>query len=70
MSGAKVVPAYIDGTYKAFPQGAKFIRPARIRVVFGDPIDVKDKNTDKGFQERFGGEVMDAIKGLKSKVIK
>lgn len=68
MSGAKVVPTFIDGTYKAFPKGAKFIRPARISVVFGTPIDIKDKNIDKMFQERFGGEVMDAIKGLKSKV--
>lgn len=70
MSGAKVVPAYIDGTYKAFPRGAKFIRPAKIRVVFGNPINVKDKKTDKEFQERFGVEVMDAIKSLKLKVSK
>lgn len=33
-----VVPAYIDGTFKAFPRGAFFIRPVPVRVVFGEII--------------------------------
>lgn len=32
-----VVPAFIRGTYDAFPKGAKFIRPAQICVYFGQP---------------------------------
>jgi len=33
-----VIPAYVKGTERALPKGAKFIRPATISVVFGEPI--------------------------------
>lgn len=33
-----VVPAYISGTFKAMPKGARWIRPARITVRYGEPI--------------------------------
>ena len=26
-----VVPVYLDGTYKAYPKGAKWIKPSKIR---------------------------------------
>lgn len=32
-----VIPAFIEGTDKALPQGAKFIRPATLSVHFGSP---------------------------------
>ncbi len=35
---ATVVPAYIDGAFKALPREAKFLRPARIRVTFGKAL--------------------------------
>jgi long-chain acyl-CoA synthetase len=43
-----VVPVYIGGSSQALPRGAVFIRPARIRVIFGKPfsinnIDMKSK---------------------------
>ncbi|MFA5275374.1 MAG: lysophospholipid acyltransferase family protein [Candidatus Omnitrophota bacterium] len=43
-SGAAVIPAFISGTEKAFPRGAKFFRFSRIRVKFGAAVKIdKDK---------------------------
>ena len=33
-----VVPACIDGTFRALPRGAFFIRPVPVRVIFGEKI--------------------------------
>jgi len=33
-----VVPAYVSGTFRAYPRGARFVRPTKVRVVFGEPI--------------------------------
>jgi long-chain acyl-CoA synthetase len=37
-----VIPVYIDGSSKALPRGAAFIKPAKIRVIFGRPFGVND----------------------------
>ncbi|HAK89442.1 MAG: hypothetical protein A2X55_03530 [Nitrospirae bacterium GWB2_47_37] len=37
-----VVPAYIKGTFEAMPRGSKFIRPAKIEVLFGKPVSAFD----------------------------
>lgn len=34
-----VVPVAIIGTYRVLPKRARFLRPGRLRVVYGDPID-------------------------------
>lgn len=36
--GVPVVPVRIDGAHDALPRGARFLRPARIRLTFGTPI--------------------------------
>ena len=41
-SGCVVVPAYIDGTYKAHPKGTKFIKPCKVTVTFGKLITQED----------------------------
>ncbi|MFN3480539.1 MAG: lysophospholipid acyltransferase family protein [Thermodesulfovibrionales bacterium] len=71
MSGVPVVPALIRGTERAFPVGARFIRPAKIRVVFGKPLIIqKDKGSgsevEKDFQERVAQDIMKAITKLDS----
>ncbi len=38
---APVIPAFIKGTDDALPKGAKFIRPAKIRVYFGKQINIE-----------------------------
>ena len=38
LAGVPVVPAALDGTYRAWPRGRSFPRPSRVRVAFGQPI--------------------------------
>ena len=37
-----VVPVFIHGTYEAMPRGKALVRPEKITVVFGKPLDVGD----------------------------
>lgn len=39
LSKAAVVPAFISGTNKALPVGAKWLRRAKISIIFGSPVD-------------------------------
>lgn len=61
MSRVPIVPALIRGTEKALPAGARFIRPAKIRVVFGRPIVIGTEEADKDFQERVARDIMGEI---------
>lgn len=65
-----VIPTYLNGTDKALPVGAKFLRLAKITVTFGHPIKIekKDEENDKHFQERIGITITKAIKQLKDNV--
>lgn len=40
LSGARLLPAYIGGTEKALPPGSWLIRPSRVTVRFGEPVDL------------------------------
>lgn len=64
-SGAKVIPAYIDGTNTALPASAKFISLSKIRIIFGNPIEIKGEESGKDFQERIGNDIMKEIRNLK-----
>jgi 1-acyl-sn-glycerol-3-phosphate acyltransferase len=47
-SGAPVVPVAIQGAFGVLPRHAKFPRPGRVRIVFGDPIALPaSANTDR-----------------------
>jgi 1-acyl-sn-glycerol-3-phosphate acyltransferase len=37
-AGVPVVPAYISGSFRAYPRGARFIHPAKVSIVLGSPI--------------------------------
>lgn len=36
-----VIPAFVRGTSEALPKGAKFIRPTKISVLFGEQISIE-----------------------------
>lgn len=38
-TGVPVVPVYIDGTDRAWPPGQRWIRPGKITITFGKPVD-------------------------------
>ena len=63
-----VVPAYVDGSFQAFPKGAKRIRRGRVRVFYGKPIEPSEfaaLGTDRDSYERIGELVMSRIAALK-----
>ncbi|MGE5893669.1 MAG: lysophospholipid acyltransferase family protein [bacterium] len=65
LSRATIVPTLIEGTDRALPVGAKFIRPARVTITFGAPIMKPDHETEKEFQQRIATGIMEEIKRLK-----
>lgn len=68
ISKMPVIPALIEGTDKALPAGAWFLRPAKVRVIFGTPVTFNTDEKGRDFQERISREVMERIKRLKVKV--
>ena len=38
-SNSSILPVFISGTYQALPKPAKFFRKAKIKVIFGNPIN-------------------------------
>lgn len=62
-AGCPVVPAFIKGTDKAFPVGAKFIKFKSLSVYFGRQI-FPDKSFDKKSYKELSQRVMDGINKL------
>ncbi len=59
---ALVIPAFISGTEKALPKGAKFIKAAKVSVTFGRQISV-----EKGMPyKEIAQKIMDSIRLLSS----
>ena len=46
--GLPIVPVYINGTYRAYPKGGSIIKPSRIRVRIGEPIDPNRFKEERG----------------------
>jgi len=67
-AGVPVVPAYVDGTFQAFPRDTRRIKPAQIRVFYGPPIQPAEvaalAEQDDGYL-KIGQLVMDRIAALK-----
>jgi 1-acyl-sn-glycerol-3-phosphate acyltransferase len=67
-ASVRVVPAYVDGSFQAFPKGAKRIKRGRVRVFYGKPIEPSEfaaLGTDRDSYERIGELVMRRIAALK-----
>ena len=46
-AGVPVVPAIVDGTFKAWPRGKLLPRPSKVVVSFGEPVDLSGKKADE-----------------------
>lgn len=46
-----VVPVYVDGTFRAWPRGGRWIKPVKVRVFYGPPIAPDE------FTNRMGGKI-------------
>jgi 1-acyl-sn-glycerol-3-phosphate acyltransferase len=70
LSGAPVVPVYVQGSGRAWPRGAKLPRPARITVTFGPPLRFRpaDGSARRECYEAASREIMAAIARLRDSV--
>ncbi len=73
MSRAPIVPVYITGADRALPPGARWLKRAKIKVVFGKPIYYTSTtesggSTGRGKREEVSMMIMDAIRELKESV--
>jgi 1-acyl-sn-glycerol-3-phosphate acyltransferase len=67
LSGAPVVPVFIEGSGRAWPRGRKFPRPARVTVSFGPPLSFTRREGPgrKDQYEAASREMMAAIARLR-----
>ena len=68
-AGVPVVPTYVDGNFRAYPRGAKWIKPARCRVYYGraiQPSELAAFGTEREAYEKIGQLVMSRISELKN----
>ena len=68
-SACSVVPAYIDGSYRAYPKGAKWIKPIRVKVTFGAPITPEEfqaLGTGRDAYDKYAALIMQRIADLKN----
>ena len=66
-SGVPVIPVFIKGTERFMPRGAKFIRPAKLSVTFGPPIDfthLEGIEQKQALYRRMSQEIRQAILAL------
>ena len=66
MSKAPVVPALIEGTERALPRKARFVRPAKVRITFGEPMKIRSDESTRDYQNRLTKEIMERIRQLKN----
>ena len=66
-SGVPVIPVFIKGAERFMPRGAKFIRPAKLSVTFGPPIDftaLEGIERKPELYQRMSEQIRAAILGL------
>jgi long-chain acyl-CoA synthetase len=57
-----IVPVALDGTYRIWPRGSSRIRPAKVRISFGEPIEARKKTSGDTNGEQEYEEVTALIK--------
>lgn len=63
-----VIPCYIDGSDKAMPRGTKLIKPGKICVKFGKPIELNKfyrMEESKDLFRQIANEAMNSIEEIK-----
>ncbi len=66
-SHCRIIPAYIKGSFEAWPTGRKFPRLfGKMTVVFGTPIEWEENLDKKAAQERITSQTEESIRNLKA----
>ncbi len=68
-SKVPVYPVGIAGAYEAFPRGCWFLRPGKVRVVFGKPIPMEelDQLTKRGREDELVARIHQAVSACHQK---
>ncbi len=66
-TGSPIIPAYIDGTYRALPKGKNLPSKSRIRVTFGKPImpsghEIGKPDDASGLEQEIYRKLADAVR--------
>ena len=67
-SEVPVLPVRLFGAHEALPRGAKFLRPSRLTLVVGQPIDFTTLKLEGGAKEKYqavSDKIMEEIGALK-----
>ncbi len=70
-TAAPVVPVFLDGTEKVLPRGAKMIKPAKVNLSFGRPLDLdhlRKARSSREVRARIGEVVMSSIAELRDEL--
>ncbi len=70
-SGVPVIPGYISGAGRVWPKGARFLRPKKIKIIYGPPLDLADRAggpPEKSDFQAISDRVMEEIAALKKKL--
>ncbi|MCI0566766.1 MAG: 1-acyl-sn-glycerol-3-phosphate acyltransferase [Acidobacteria bacterium] len=68
LSGAPVIPCFIQGAFESLPPGVRFPRPARVSVSFGEAVTFQrgeGAKRDRADLERFSSRLLAEIVRLK-----
>jgi len=68
LSGAPVIPCYIDGAFDSLPPQGRFPRPARVTIRFGERLEFQASERgrrDRAALERFSSLLLSSIAELK-----
>ena len=57
-----VVPVFISGTYRAMPRGKAIVRPAKVTVTFGKPLDVRNLVEHQGEDGQPRDQILQALR--------
>ena len=63
----KIVPAFIKGSYEAWPARAKIFHPAKIKIIFGMPLELNhfyQQAPSRELYRKMADRIMQSIKAL------
>ena len=67
-AGAPCIPAYIDGSFRAWPRDRKILRPAKIHVWYGEPFPLPERpkgTATREYYQQCADEMMSRIDALR-----
>ena len=65
-SRVPVVPCYLEGAHRAWPKGARFPRPRRLRLTIGRPLEFSHLKPGKASAVQISQELREAVGALKA----